>query len=221
MSTHSCRSRLARIAVREIPVSSSASRWMVPALENKVKYIYKLSSCGCSNPRGVSLTLSLIHSLCGRRAAALQGHVCRLKYESGQDEDVCADVEIELGLAGGISCLFVWSLALSWTSTRVNMNEEIFVIMFQVFVPGGLSYCMLVWVSWLRALTISDMFELKKLMSCIRIHFLKSFTGKSFVCNLRIRGCVSSFLVSHVWVHRDYHVFWCPHTRKFVQLTSF
>lgn len=155
MSTHSCRSRLARIAVREIPVSSSASYWIAPSLENKVKYIYKLSSCGCSNPPGVSLTLSLIRSLCGRRAAALRGRVWRLQLDQNE-MNKCADVEIKLELAGGISCLFVWSLAPSWTSTRVNVNEEIFVIVFQVFVPGGLSYCMLVWVCWLRALTISE-----------------------------------------------------------------
>lgn len=146
MSTHSCRSRLARIAVREIPVSSSASYWIVPSLENKVKYIYKLSSCGCSNPPGVSLT------------ACCSPARPRLKTPVGpeRDEQMCADVEIKLELAGGISCLFVWSLAPSWTSTRVNVNEEIFVIMFQVFVPGGLSYCMLVWVCWLWALTISE-----------------------------------------------------------------
>lgn len=64
---------------------------------------------------------------------------------------MCADVEIKLELAGGISCLFVWSLAPSWTSTRVNVNEEIFVIMFQVFVPGGLSYsCLFGSAGWER-----------------------------------------------------------------------
>lgn len=61
----------------------------------------------------------------------------------------------------------------------------------------------------------SDMFELKRLMICIRMHFLKDSQESP-------SHATSNYVaVFHVWVHREYHVFWFPCAWKFVQLTSF